>query len=349
MADPQVLESPGSIAAYLRESGLIARSPKVVPLTGDASDRRYFRVFLADAAGTASAPEAKSIVLALHAGPIDFDTLPFANVAELLRRLALPVPAILGHSNALGILALEDLGDVTLQAHLGAAPPAAHAALYREAVSLIEQLQRAGTASSRLRIREISPLSDRVRRREADVGAQLLRPPLSRGVSRRGAVGGRARRARRGMDRDGRRARRRAARALPSRLSQPQPDAARRWAAHHRFPGCAHGPGHVRPRVAAARLVRRFHRRRARRAHRVFSGPQGRHRDPDLFRRRFDLMALQRNLKALGTFGYQTTTRGNPVYIQYMPRTLRYARTTLARHDRFAASERACSPPISTS
>ena len=38
--------------------------------------------------------------------------------------------------------------------------------------------------------------------------------------------------------------------------------------------------------------------------------------------RRFDLMALQRNLKALGTFGYQTTTRRNPVYIQYIPRTL---------------------------
>ena len=45
------------------------------------------------------------------------------------------------------------------------------------------------------------------------------------------------------------------------------------------------------------------------------------------FRRRFDLMALQRNLKALGTFGYQTTTRGNPVYMQYVPRTLAYVRT----------------------
>ena len=33
--------------------------------------------------------------------------------------------------------------------------------------------------------------------------------------------------------------------------------------------------------------------------------------DPE-FRRRFDLMALQRNLKALGTFGYQTTTREQP-------------------------------------
>jgi aminoglycoside/choline kinase family phosphotransferase len=57
--------------------------------------------------------------------------------------------------------------------------------------------------------------------------------------------------------------------------------------------------------------------------------------DPSEFRRRFDLMAIQRNLKALGTFGYQTTARGNPVYIQYMPRTLRYARTNLEKYARF--------------
>jgi aminoglycoside/choline kinase family phosphotransferase len=56
----------------------------------------------------------------------------------------------------------------------------------------------------------------------------------------------------------------------------------------------------------------------------------------DEFRRRFDLMALQRNLKALGTFGYQTITRRNTVYIQYIPRTLRYARTNLAKYPRFA-------------
>jgi aminoglycoside/choline kinase family phosphotransferase len=47
-------------------------------------------------------------------------------------------------------------------------------------------------------------------------------------------------------------------------------------------------------------------------------------------------MALQRNLKALGTFGYQTTARRNPVYIQYIPRTLRYVRDNMARQPRFA-------------
>jgi aminoglycoside/choline kinase family phosphotransferase len=46
-------------------------------------------------------------------------------------------------------------------------------------------------------------------------------------------------------------------------------------------------------------------------------------------------MALQRNLKALGTFGYQTVTRGNPVYIQYMPRTLAYVRANLVKNERF--------------
>jgi hypothetical protein len=58
-------------------------------------------------------------------------------------------------------------------------------------------------------------------------------------------------------------------------------------------------------------------------------------RDEATFRDRFDVMALQRNLKALGTFGYQTTARRNPVYIQYIPRTLKYVRDNLQRHRRF--------------
>ena len=44
---------------------------------------------------------------------------------------------------------------------------------------------------------------------------------------------------------------------------------------------------------------------------------------------------VQRNLKALGTFGYQTTTRQNPVYIQYIPRTIQHVRRNLERYPRF--------------
>src|SRR6516225_10985935 len=84
------------IDRYLQTSGLAARNARVVPLTGDASDRRYYRILPSDGA---------SIVLAVHAGPIEFAALPFANVAELLKQIPLPVPLILGHSDPLGIVA----------------------------------------------------------------------------------------------------------------------------------------------------------------------------------------------------------------------------------------------------
>ena len=52
----------------------------------------------------------------------------------------------------------------------------------------------------------------------------------------------------------------------------------------------------------------------------------------DAFQRRYELTSVQRNLKALGTFGYMATVRGNPVYLQYLPRTLAHARRNLLRH-----------------
>src|SRR6478672_8531257 len=123
------------IQGYLDRSGLAAGNPRVVPLTGDASDRRYFRILL---------PDSPSIVLALNSAPFDVTKLPFVNVATLLAKMPVPIPAVLGHADDLGILGLQDLGDVTLQAHLGASSPAQHAALYRQAVALIATLQRRG-------------------------------------------------------------------------------------------------------------------------------------------------------------------------------------------------------------
>src|SRR3954462_3136291 len=104
MTDQRTVESADvreRIDRYLRDRGCADDHVRVVSLTGDASDRRYFRIIAAD--GT-------SFVLALHAGPIEFESLPFANVADLLQRVPLPVPVILGHSDELGIVAQRDLG-----------------------------------------------------------------------------------------------------------------------------------------------------------------------------------------------------------------------------------------------
>src|ERR671912_206763 len=123
------------IQRYLDRSGLAGSSPRIVPLTPDASDRRYFRILM---------PGASSIVLSLYSAAFDVTKLPFVNVATLMAKMPVPIPEVLGHADDLGVLALQDLGDVTLQAHLGAATPAEHAALYRQSVALIATLQKRG-------------------------------------------------------------------------------------------------------------------------------------------------------------------------------------------------------------
>ena len=137
-------------------------------------------------------------------GPIDFDALPFVNVARLLSAMPVPVPRILGRSPELGIIALEDLGDVTLQAHVGAASPAEHAALYREAVALINSIQQRGRELASPRLRAVRRL---VRRREAHMGAAVLHEALPRGLPRRRALRCHARGADAGVRGDRRRTR----------------------------------------------------------------------------------------------------------------------------------------------
>jgi aminoglycoside/choline kinase family phosphotransferase len=311
------------IDRFLRESHLADPDARVVPLTGDASDRKYFRIIPGDG---------PSIVLALHAGPIEFETLPFANVAELMQAIPLPVPLILGHSNPLGIIALQDLGDVTLQAHLGAATTAEHAARYRQAVEFLDVLQRRGAELA----------SDRFVPYSIAFDVEKLTWELEfftkyfiegyRGVAL--SAGDRA------------------------ALAHEWGGLVRELAAEPRV--LCHRDYHSRNLMLSEGGLYIIDFQDAR------MGPdtydlvsllrdsyvdisdealedliayflvlKGRGRDAAEFRRRFDRMALQRNLKALGTFGYQTITRRNPVYIQYMPRTLRYARTTLLKYPRF--------------
>ena len=55
------------------------------------------------------------------------------------------------------------------------------------------------------------------------------------------------------------------------------------------------------------------------------------------FHQRFELMSIQRNLKALGTFGFMAVVRSNPVYLQYIPGTLAHVKRNLARHPELAS------------
>lgn len=313
------------IDRFIEQTGLSDAGAKVVPLTGDASDRRYFRVLLR---------EGPSHVLAVHPGPIDFDALPFVNVARLLGAMPVPVPRILDYSNPLGIIALQDLGDVTLQAHLGAASPAEHAALYREAVALIATIQARGRELASAAYLPYGVAFDVEKLTwelqffmrhflEAYRGAALTGSQRDRLAEEFAAIAEEL--------------------AAEPRVLCHRDYHSRNLMLHDGslyiidFQDARLGPDtydlasllrdsyvdFTEPQVEE--LMAFFLAKR---------GPSG--SGDQEFRRRFDLMALQRNLKALGTFGFQTTTRGNTVYIQYMPRTLNYVRANLMRYERFA-------------
>ena len=317
------------IVRFIDRSGMLRAGARVVPLTGDASDRRYFRIIMSDG---------PTRVIALYPGPFDFDTLPIVNVARLFQAVPLPVPGILDHADDLGVLLMQDLGDVTLQAHLGAAAPMEHAALYREAVSFLVRLQTRGRelASDSFIPYRIAFDHEKLLWEldfflkhfvEAYRGIQL--PPAEREALREQWTP-----------------------IVDELASEPRVLCHRDY--HSRnlmlnegqlyiidFQDARMGPDTYDlvsllrdsyldlPEETVDELIGHFLSLSAS----VAAQTTGSRQD---FRRRFDLMSLQRNLKALGTFGFQTTGRGNTVYIQYIPRTLRYVRTNLLRHARFA-------------
>jgi aminoglycoside/choline kinase family phosphotransferase len=307
---------------------------RIDALTGDASDRRYFRAVPA---------EGDPFVLALHASPFDASTLPFLNVRELFAEMPVPVPGILAHAGDLGVLALEDLGDLTLQAHLETASPAEREARYLEAVRHVATIQGRGRELSSPRFVPYGIAFDREKLNwEMDFFVKHFL------VAYCGAEFGPDGRERIGT----------ALGELTGALaSEPRVVCHRDY--HSRnlmvkngrmyiidFQDARMGPDtydlvsllrdsyvDLPPTLVDVALS-------------YYLDLTGRSGHDRTFRDRFEMMALQRNLKALGTFGFQATTKNNPVYVQYIPRTVQYVRAALQRDSRFSAIAAALSPYV---
>jgi N-acetylmuramate 1-kinase len=304
------------VAGYLADRGRLERV-RVQPLSGDASTRRYFRVAGAEGAE----------ILALYPEPFEAAELSFVVVRDLLAGFGLPVPRILDTDGPRGILLLEDLGDVMLQDALRGATPAERAAFYASAVEQIVHLQRAAeqaprgaacfelafdTAKLEWELQHFLKHFVEGHRRvvlSAEHRAALsaeLRALAEEVASWPRVLCHRDYHSRNLMVRDG-------------GLVWVDFQDARMGPATYDLASLLRDAYVELGEDEVAALAESF------RASALPGEPR------DVFERRFDWMCVQRTLKALGTFGYMDTVRGNPIYLQYVPRTLQHARRNLAR------------------
>ena len=298
--------------------GPAAAGVEVSPLSGDASTRRYYRVTRPDG----------SRIVSLHVEPFDAEQLPFVIMRHLMAGWGIPVPAILDQDGPRGILLLEDLGDLTLQEALRGSSAAQREEFYRVAADQLVTLQREAARSSRRApcfqvAFDIEKLAWELHYflkhfLEGHRGANLSvedRAVLSEGFHR-----------------------------LSEEIaSWPRVLCHRDY--HSRnlmvqgeqlvwidFQDARMGPA-TYDLVSLLRdsyvdveeefleeQAEEFRQKALPREH------------GEVFRRRFDLMSVQRNLKALGTFGYQASVKGNRVYLPYIPRTLANTRRNLSRY-----------------
>ncbi len=104
-------------------------------LTPDASTRKYYRV-------APQSDAAQALIVSLYATPFNPQSSTFLDVTRLFENAALPVPKVLDVAGTDGIILQEDLGDVSLAQWMQDHPADAEGKL-KEAIELIARIQAA--------------------------------------------------------------------------------------------------------------------------------------------------------------------------------------------------------------
>jgi hypothetical protein len=301
---------------------------QVRPLQGDASDRRYFRLEFA-----AAVDGITSLVLMRLAQPYTAGELPFVNVQRYLALKKIPVPDIFWDDSTHGFVLLEDLGDVTLEAALLEASREQTADWYRQALDILLALQhpqsvapRASCVAFRLAFdveklmweldfflthmikqlcaQRLTPVDEATLRGQFwKLAAMVARQPrvlTHRDYHSRNLM----------LRQD----RLRVIDFQDARLGPCQYDLASLL-----YDSYVELPADLREELLTYYLEQKATR-------------EGHTLDRELFVQVFDYMCLQRHLKALGTFAFQTVIKCSRRYLAAIPPTLGYIRANLARH-----------------
>jgi aminoglycoside/choline kinase family phosphotransferase len=321
-------EADQRIRGFLQERlGERAAGVQLQPLAGDASTRRYYRLL----------HEGTGHVISVYPEPIDSEQNTFVVVRQLMAAWGIPVPEILAVDGPRGVLLLEDLGDLTLQERLRTADDGARTELYRQALDHLVRLQRESAQGAQRAVCfqiafDFEKLAWELHffwknflegYRRCDLSVED-RVSIAEGFHRLCAeiaswprvLTHRDFHSRNLMCHDG-------------RLFWIDFQDARMGPATYDLASLLRDSYVDLPEELVEDLAEEFRQRAV----------PGESRDT--FRRRLELMSVQRNLKALGTFGFQAAVKGNRVYLPYIPRTLANARRNLVRYPELSGLRRA--------
>jgi len=311
-------------------------SAEVSELAGDASTRRYYRV--------RNAPGAPipSVVVMRYPDELPPEAeLPFLNVHRYLAAAGVPVPAVYRSDPEANLLFLEDAGDTMLEDAVRDLGVGGFLPLYEQCVEILVRIQSEGTGAldgkaipARLAF-DVAKFTGEIdfffRHAVREFGGIRLSDQEER------AIGD---------------------------LFHPfldQLSAFPRVLAHRDYHsrnvmviGSAKTPGHRNLRVLDfqdARMGNVFYdlasllrdsyvtlpedsveNLRYAWRHAATAELRGAAGDPGAFSWRFDLAALQRNVKAIGTFGNQAHNRGKRIYLRFIPPTVAHLRGNFERN-----------------
>ncbi len=288
---------------------------EIAPASADASFRRYFRVTRADG-GT---------LIAMDAPPQHEDCAPFIDITQRLERAGLRVPHIHARNDAAGFLLLDDLGAIDYLQRLS---PETADTLYGAAIDALHRLQGAETAGlpdydEALLAAELALFTDWFLDRHLGIRLDADQQATFSTVFRR---------------------------LIDNALAQPRVFVHRDYHSRNLMVGADDEPGIIDyqdavcgpisydlvsllrdcyiawPEAHVAEWMRAFTDEAVARGRMTAE-------EAAQFPRWFDLMGVQRHLKAIGIFARLNHRDGKPGYLGDIPRTLDYVLRVGARHD----------------
>lgn len=161
------MNPPAAAPAFLVDAGW--GEAQILPLAGDASFRRYFRVV-----------EHERSAILMDAPPPHEDPRPFINIARWLTDRGFAAPEILHEDLAEGLVLLQDFGDARMRETVDAAPES-ELRLYEAAIDLLVRLRQHEAA-------DVRPYDLKEYQREVGLLTEWYCPALGLEVDAKGYV-----------------------------------------------------------------------------------------------------------------------------------------------------------------